>query len=71
VIYSAYAIPLESGTTGLYLFIEGFDNEDDAERFLSHLMMPFEEGHWPESDTLHSNAKKNDRDRLHAASAAA
>ena len=53
MIYSAYAMPLESGTIGLYLFIEGFDNEDDAERFLSHLMMPYEEGHWPESDTLH------------------
>ena len=53
MIYSAYALRLEGGTTGLYLFIEGFDNEDDAELFLSHLMMPFEEGHWPESATLH------------------
>lgn len=53
MIYSAYAMPLQGGTTGLYLLIEGFDNEDDAEQFLSHLMTPFEEGHWPESATLH------------------
>jgi len=53
VIYSAYAVPLESGTIGLCLFIEGFDNEDDANQFLSYLMTPFEEGHWVESVTLH------------------
>jgi hypothetical protein len=53
MMYSAFALRLEGGTTGLCLFFDGFDSEDDAEQFLSHLLTPFEMGIWPESDILH------------------
>ena len=53
MIYSAYCVPARNGTFNLCIFLEGFDDEDQAERFLDALMSPLQDSHFEISATIH------------------
>lgn len=53
-MYEAYCVAAPDGTMRLALFFDGFEDEDDAQRFLKILMSPYESPHYEfESDSVH------------------
>jgi hypothetical protein len=53
-MYSAYCVTAPDGTFRLALFFDGFEDTEEAQLFLRHLMAPYESPHYEfESDTIH------------------